>query len=334
MKDKIFSFFKTNKNIWIITAIVIALLILTIILASNKSKIGNTSGNLTNLGFTVEEDGWVYYLGIKNDNSDGIYKMKENGKKKQKISDNSGMYLNKSSNFIYYLDTENYDIKRMKINGKDIETVVKDVDMDKITVIDNWIYYYKDSKFYREKTNGEDKQILSNKSIINYQIDEKWIYYSYVENKKYIIAKMKTNGENNEIIGDDLSKTFFVIKDKIYYVYENYDENEMEYNYEFYTIKSNGKDKKMIVNLGKDIDPDSINIDKNRIFYVKENDEGIKSIYSIGFNGKDERKIVDLNGTTTLININNGWIYYTDSNENMDSQMYRIRFDGKNKQDI
>lgn len=340
LKNKTVKVITSNKRLSIIIALALIVIIIAIILLSGRTTVGNTSGNLNNLGFSVKDDGWIYYLGLKDSNTDGIYKIKSNSDKKEKVSSDYGLYLNKVGNYIYYLDrtSGNYDIAKMKTNGEDKEVIIKDVDdvdTNKITVVDNWIYYFKDSKFCRAKTNGEEKQILSKKTIENYEVIGKWIYYSYIDESKYAIAKMRNNGEDVTKIDNDASRVFFVDNNNIYYIYENYDENESEYNYELYKIKTNGKDKNKVADIGQNIQFNGINFDGDKIYYAKTSkDNDILSIYSMKINGKDETKIVDIQGASTIINVHDGFIYYTDENDNGDSNIFRIKTNGKDKQSI
>lgn len=337
LKNKVVEVIMENKRLSIIIAVALIVIIMAIILLSNREAIGNTSGNLNNSGFSVKDGNSVYYLGLKDNNTDGIYKIKTNSDKKEKVSSDYGLYLNKVGNYIYYLDrtSGNYDIAKMKTNGEDKEVIIKDVDTDKITVVDNWIYYFKDAKFCRAKTNGEGKQILSKKSVGSYEVVGKWIYYSYINEGKYTIAKMKTNGEDVTKLEGDASRLFFVNNNNIYYIHENYNENDFEYNYELYKIKTNGKDKTKVADIGKNIQFNGINFDGDRIYYTKVNeDNDILSIYSMKINGKDETKIVDIQGASTIINVHDGWVYYTDQNDNGDSDMFRIKVNGKDKQSI
>lgn len=333
-KNKVPVLIKENKKTTIILMLVLVVVILGIILLCNKTKLGNTSGNLNNSGFSVKNKNWVYYLGLKNSNTDGIYKIKENGKKEEKISDDYGIYLNKSGNYLYYLDrtTGNYDIVKMKQNGKDKEVIISDVDVAKITVVDNWIYYFKDAKFYKAKTNGESKQILSKRTIDNYEVVEKWIYYSYINNGKYVIAKMNTNGEKDTKIDDDTGRRFYVSDNDIYYISEKYNTDNFEYTYELYKIKTNGKNKEKITDINGNIDINSVNFSDNKMYYTKVNEDNKTAIYSMKLNGKDEKIITELKGYTTFINVHESWIYYTDKNDNEDSQMFRIKENGKGRQ--
>jgi len=337
MKNLFKKFVVENKILSIIIVIILFVMIIgSFIIANTKSKIGNTSGNLNNSGFSIEKDGWVYYVGLNESNTDGIYRIKLNSDKKEKISSDYGIYLNKSGNYIYYLDrtSEKYNIVRTKISDGNKEIVIEDVDIAKTTVANGWIYYFKQSTLYRQKINGEEKQVLSKIMIDNYEVVGKWIYYSYINNGKYIIAKMKTNGENITKIALDSSKVFFVDNDNIYYIYENdSQENNNEYNYELYKVKTNGEGKEKVVDLGKNVQLENVNFDGDRIYYIKPDENDELGIYSIKLNGEDRNKIVNLQDELTMINLNKGWIYYIDQNDN-GSQMYRIKTNGKDKQSI
>lgn len=337
MKNLFKKFVIENKKTSIIIAIILFVIIIGIfIIANTKSEIGNTSGNLNNSGFSVEKDGWVYYVGLKNSNTDGIYKIKSKSGSKEKVTSDYGLYLNKSGKFLYYLEVKEgkYNIVKIENNGENKEIVIENVDTAKITVVDNWIYYFKDFNFYRTKTNGKEKQILSKKSIDNYEVNGDWIYYSYINDGKYAIAKMRKNGENVTKIDNDLSNVFFVYGNDIYYIYESYNEESLEHSYELFKVKSNGEKKEKVANLGKNVQLENINFDGEKMYYLKTNENNVLSIYSIKLNGKDENKIVDIQGFSTMLNINDGWIYYTDQNENGDSQMFRIKTEGKEKQSL
>lgn len=335
LKNKFISFIKNNKILSIIVGAIILAIIITIIICS-KQEIGNTNGNLINLGFSVQKGNWTYYLGFKDSINDGIYRINTSGSKKEKISDDYGMYLNKCGNYLYYIDlkSDEYNIVRMKTNGEDKEIVEQDIDIAKITVVDNWIYYFKGSKLYKVKTNGNDKQVLLDQSIENYEIKGKWIYYSYINNGKYVIAKTKTNGEDTQKIDVDASKAFFVDGKKIYYIYQNYNSDEYTINYELYRISVTGENKEKVADISGQIDTQNINFDDSNIFYTKIDEDGNSAIYKIKTNGKDESKIVDIKTYTTSININNGWIYYTDQNDNGDSDIFRIKINSEDKEKL
>lgn len=330
LKNRAIPFIKMHKIPAIVVAIIIlAIIIIGIISLMSKTKIGNLSGNLNNRGFSVRKGSYVYYLGFNENQTDGIYRVKVNGKSKKKISDDYGLYLNISGNYLYYLEASkdnytSYNIVKMKTNGKNKEIVVEGVDTSKITVQNNWIYYFKNYNLYRVKTNGKNKEQISNKSMENYEIVGNFIYYSYMNDGKYVIAKMKTNGEGVTRIDAGASKTFFVNKNDIYYIRQNAESNL----YELYKLKTNGEKKEKIADISGDIRLDTISFDGNKLYYTKTNEDGTLAIYSIKTNGKDETKIIDTKGYSTMININKNYIYYTDKNDNGDSDMFIVKANG------
>ena len=328
--NKALNFFKARKKISISILLVLVLLIFAIIYKSN-SKEENLSGNLNNLGFSVNFGKTTYCLGYKDGIADGIYKI--SGKNKTKISDDYGYYLNKSGNYIYYIDAIDNNIIRMKTNGKKKDIIVENVDTEIMTVVGDYIYYFDNSYFYRIKTNGENKKRISNKSLEMYQIVGKYIYYSYMDNGSYSIAKMKTDGENNQKIASECGKAFCVDGKHIYYICEN-NGNSNETFYELYKMNKNGENKKQLAKIEGILDQSSINFYGNLVYYAKRDTEWKNAIYKIDLNGKNETKITDIVGYVTKINVNNNWIYYPDENNNNEVKIYRIKTNGTNKQEL
>ena len=333
LKNKIVSFLLEHKKISIITLIIVLIIIAILIcVVCTKTEFGNTNSNLNNLGFTTKKGKWIYYQGYNNGMVDGIYRVK--GNKTEKIADNYGFYLNYSGKDIYFIDVEDNSIKKIKNNGKNSETIVENVDIDLMTVVDDWIYYFENSNFYKIKTNGKDKRILLDKAIENYQVVGKWIYYSYRNNGNYIIAKMKTNGEDNTKIDEQAGKNFFVNGNKIYYIYEQKNSENNNYSYEVYKVKTNGKNKEKILDISGNVDVDTSNFAKNNIYYTKRTENDELALYKIDIKQKNETKIVDVKGYSTYINVYKNWIYYPDQNDSGDIQMFKIKVNGENKQNL
>lgn len=328
LKNKIIPLIIKNKKISILVLAVIVLVTLIILIVPNKKKIGTTSGNLANTGYSLSMGKWTYYFGYNQGSTDGIYKV--NGSKKEKIIDDYGIYLNKFGKNIYYLDAKEDSIVKIKANGKNKETIVENVDKATVTVADNWIYYFDKSCLCRIKTNGENKKIISEKFIENYQIVGEWIYYSYMSDGNYVIAKMKTNGEDSSKIDTQAGKMFIVNGKNIYYIRENYDEEK----YELYEMKTNGKNKKKIADINETIDLSIVNFTNSEVYYVKKNENLETAIYKMDLKGKKEEKLVDIKGYATSINIQNDWIYYPDQDDEGNVQMFRIKTNGDNKQSL
>ena len=328
LKDKIFSFILENKKISIVIGIVLIVIIgAIIILCSKKTKTGNTNANLNNLGFTVQNNRWIYYLGFNEGEADGIYKVK--GNKNEKIIEDAAFYLNEFDKNIYYLDSKE-NIVKIKVNGENKETVIEDVDLEKFIIVDNWIYYFDEAKLCRATVNGDKKQIILEKTIENYEIYKEYIYYSYKSDGKYIIAKIKTNGRDNTKLDSDAGNTFFIKDNNIYYISETKNNDK----YEIYRIKTNGENKEKIADISSEIDMDTINLYDNEIYYLKNNEDSKISIFKMNLKNKEEIKVTEINGYSTYINIIDNWIYYPDVDEDGNVAMFRIKTNGEERESL
>lgn len=328
--DKLLEIINKNKIISLIVAIIIiSALIATIAVSIRKNNTKYLAGNLKNLGFSISYNDITYCLGYKEGINNGIYKII--GKNEKKISEDSGYYLNKYGKYIYYLDFSDNSIVKMKTNGKDKEIVIENVDQEMVTLQDGYLYYFSNSYFYRAKVTGENKKRISNKPIENYQIIGNTIYYSYKENGKYTIAKMRTDGENEKVLDSNCGRAFFVKGNDIYYIYESNDVANYKINYELCKMNTNGKNKKEIAKIDGNIDISTINFTKTEVYYLKFNEDDEYEIFKMDLKGKKETKIVDIKGYTTKININDNWLYYPDEDDNGNVQMYRIKTNGKGK---
>lgn len=333
LKNIIVNFCKGNKrNIIIVLAVILILVVL--IMGTGKQKYGNTYGNLRNKGIVVEKGNQIYYISFNEGNADGVYKIKKNGKGKEKVSDEYGYYLNISGSYLYYVSLENEQLIKTKLNSNKSQVIAENVDSAPITVVDNWIYYFEGTNLFKVKTNGKKKTQLSNKTIENYQIVGNKIYYSYENNGKQVIEKMNLDGEEIIKIDEEAGKEFFVKGSKIYYINEKYDMENYEYKYELYAIKTNGKNKEKICDIEGSVDTYTVNFTENAIYYAKAAKNDKMAIYSIKFNGKNETKITEVNTYSNLVNIIDKYIYYINQNEEGNVQTYRINVNGGENQTI
>ncbi|MGN1271174.1 MAG: DUF5050 domain-containing protein [Clostridia bacterium] len=333
-KDAIVNFFNTNKKIaLIILAVILVLVIMLIIIGNGKEEYGNTYGNLRNKGLVASKGSQIYYVAFDEGNVDGIYKAKKNGKgKAEKISSEYGYYLNISGNYIYYVSEENSQLIKAKLNGEKNQVIAENVSSEPIVVVDNWIYYFEGTNLYKIKTNGKNRTQLSNKAIENYQVVGKEIYYSYESNGKYVIAKMNLSGKDITKIDEEAGREFFVKGNKIYFINEKYDMENYEYKYELCKMKTNGKNKEKVCDIGGGLDTYTINFTNDALYYAKAVKDEKMAIYSIKLNGKNETKIVEVSTYSNAINIVDKFMYYINENEDGYIQNYRIKTNGENNQ--
>lgn len=110
MKDKLMkyvnyinnTFFKNKKiSISITSILVIIILIVILRICFKEPKYGNTVGNANNQGIVAQSGKWIYYIEMDNNETVGICKVKQNGKKTKRIID--GKYMRIKCNRQLYL---------------------------------------------------------------------------------------------------------------------------------------------------------------------------------------------------------------------------------------
>lgn len=331
--------FEKNKKYFMIGAGVLAAIIIIAILFSTigKGKAGNSIGNLANGGFAAGKSSEIYYIKLDEGEGDGVYKSK--GDKSEEVLDESLMFLNVDGGYLYGIiededSSYKYNLIKVKTNGKKQEKLVKDVDMSTpITVVDGWVYYGKDDNFYKIKTNGKDREKISSKKVLSYQIEGKWIYYSYYKDGEIIIAKMKTNGEDNQKMIDEVSSSFFVDGGKVYYIEAKHNKKTYEYTYKLCKVKTNGKDSEEICKLkGNNIS--SINLNEDGVFYVSTDEEADEYIiYNLDYKGKENKKVTKTSIAPT-INVVGNYILYNDFNKDDEEVMFKIKINGEDKVEL
>ncbi len=310
IKDTVISFIRIHRSLSlkVLAGIIAFISILVISSALKKEKIGNTAGNLiANHGISAEAGKWIYYIAFDDNEPSGIYKVKKNGEKTEKIIEGYFEYINVLDKYIYCIekdeDKNQYNLVKIKKNGDKKETLAKNIDYAPITASENRIYYFKDDNFYSVKTNGSDRTKISDKDIKYYEICDNKIYYIYENDGNSYIAKMKLNGENNIKIGkleDSEYVSLHVRKGKVYYVVCDEDDN-----YELYKMKKNGEKEEKIYNFGEDIE--SINMQDDAVYYVvKDGEYKIKTINYKAVNKVNIKNVSELES----FGISGKWVFY------------------------
>ncbi len=328
---------KKSLVLKIAACIIIVVAILVIVSSLKGEKSGNIIGNSYNEGLAVQKGNWIYYIELDDDEAVGICKVKKNGKKIKKVVEGSFKELNIVDNYIYCLEEDDgqYNLIKMKTNGKNKTTLARDVDEDfPITATSKWVYYSKNYDFYRVKTNGTERTKISDKDIEYYQIEGNLIYYIYEKDSSEYIAKMKLNGEDTERIAktkdDEYFEALFIKGGKVYYILSEEDE-DYNYKYSLYKMSKNGKNPKKICNLDENIN--DINMQKDYIYYtVSENYEDY-SIKSIKYNGTD-KKTIKKDERITDINAVKNWVIYLTVNGDNDSVLKMINMNGEKEKEL
>jgi len=319
IKDIILKFINEKRNYCIIGAIavIVVFAVISIFIIMPKDVI-NYPGNLINNGFAANSGKWTYFI-----KQDGIYKVNSKGDNIERVSEAIVSYLNSDGRYLYFCENieGQYNLVKMKKNGKDKQNIVENIDNKMITVSKKWIYYSQNEELYKIRTNGKDRIKLLDKDVQTYQIEGNNIYYTLKDGIDCVIAKMKINGTDMVELEKDCNPNFYVKGSKIYYIKETYNTEKYEYEYTLCEMKENGNKKKEIKKLPNSIK--QINMAEDGIYYLTTEDYTKYELLRIKYNGKDEAKVTET-AFNTKINVINKEIYYMDIQNSVDVNVYRI----------
>jgi len=313
---------------------------------SEKNKVearddglGNSMGNLRNLGLCDIEGDWIY-CSLKGE----LHKVSLDGKKKTKLSDDYPMYINVFDGWVYYLNyvpevIENIHgedmyisaekIYRIKTDGTDKQLLAEVSRCGIVMVIDDYIYYdaeqyyggdYPSRTLFKMTLDGSEREEILLDSY-NINIDGEWIYYVDSSHELSDYYKIKLDGTETTKVADfdrlnelsiseeyhiDLS-TIKVYNKNIYAVRINYIDGMVKNGKSpLYNLSTDMKDIKKIIN---DIENDcggasgfSFNVTDDFVYYGTGG-----SLYRADLDGANIQKIAD-DAPTEFIYVFNGYI--------------------------
>lgn len=152
---------------------------------------------------------WIYYFVPSPDDIEfQLYRIKTDGSGRQKLSGHYKMQgdLVVVDDWIYYNGIEGFEhaLYRMKIDGSNKQKLynLSDRRASRLNVVDDWIYFCRESRICRIKIDGSGLQNLSDDgTTLSLNVMDDWIYYKNMRdgNKLY---RMKTDGSNNQKLAD------------------------------------------------------------------------------------------------------------------------------------
>ncbi|NLD47069.1 MAG: DUF5050 domain-containing protein [Clostridiaceae bacterium] len=226
-----------------------------------QSILGNTNGNIVNQGHAVFDGQWIYIttpedvyegrviskynkesmervvicdddtrykknLNIVNEwlyysGEDGIYRIKNDGNSKERISDLIPEEMIIAAEWIYCL--AGGGVYRIKLDGKEIINLYEDWNPCYLNIFNNWVYFYTNTEgkegIYRIKTDGSIHEKLSDDTTYSINVSNGKIYYIPSSRSMY---SMNLDGtDKKEFIKSDnmiLMNNINVEENWIYYV--------------------------------------------------------------------------------------------------------------------
>ncbi|MCL2488020.1 MAG: DUF5050 domain-containing protein [Oscillospiraceae bacterium] len=151
-------------------------------------------------------DDWIYYCN-RNDEEMGTYRIKIDGSDKQKLNNDWLEYINVVGDWIYYNNPDDGIIYRMTTNGDDKQIVGNATLSSNINVVGDWIYYTEGFWYtggscpYRIKTDGSNRQKLSDDWVASINVVGDWIYcLAEVNWDECNLYRMKLDGSENQLV--------------------------------------------------------------------------------------------------------------------------------------
>ncbi|MCR5769515.1 MAG: DUF5050 domain-containing protein [Lachnospiraceae bacterium] len=163
------------------------------IVLSKPGTVGNTAGNLYNLGLFCESDGRIFFSNYRDDHT--LYSMKSDMTDFKRINDDYPRYINADDNYIYYSRMNN-----LKEAGAES------------------IFTFYANGVFRAKKNGKALTMLHNKPVGSVLVyDNKVFYQNYVKDGKISIKKVSIDGQGLTDVVDDEVVACAAFNGRIYY---------------------------------------------------------------------------------------------------------------------
>ena len=335
-KSKIMEkFSKHKKKIGIVCCIIIIIAVLAVLyftgILSNlftRNQIGNTIGNITNCGYAVEKDNYIYYVSPSDDMYTTTISRLQAGSSEGEVI-YTGAYdvraLNIVGSKIYFIslaipeDSEaasnteiDAKIYKMNLDGSNL-TVLNDNDFAyddySMYVINNWIYYIgTDSNVYKMDLNGGNRSLVADTQNSCLAINDKYIIYNKEneDGSDYITYIRELNGTEEREINSSRIYTPVIYEDYIYYI--NSDSK-------FVKTPVQGGDEEIIL----EYPIYNINIADGYIYYLNYKDEAAEDytivIYKLNIDGGDPETIKEMSSYTSFLDVVNGYAYYMDMDD-------------------
>jgi hypothetical protein len=237
----------------------------------------------------------IFYVSFDGDYDYSIYSMNTDGSDRKKLSDDEAYIISVVGDTIFYInEDDDSSIYSIRTDGSDKRKLNDDNSSD-INVVGDRIYYYKNTKYildgntyivvdddtgiYSMRTNGSDKQKISDYSADSLNVVGDRIYYSYAVYDNYRIYSISINGSDRRQLNDEDSRAINVAGDRIYY-YSRDDDG-------IYSIRVDGSDRQKLIGDDYDEFSEIINVVGDRIYYGIDFDSDNPIIYSMRIDGSD-----------------------------------------------
>ena len=257
-------------------------------------NMGNTDGNISNIGSVCQRGDTVYYQNYEDNFS--IYKSVSGGEG-EKLNEGTSYFINVIGDYVYYVhEDDDFHVFRMKTDGSE-NTEIIDQAAYYMTVYNDKIYFvnYDDNQaIYSANTDGSELTKIVD-SVCYYPIigDDGMLYYVDYSNEGKITSA-NTDGSNQVVLDDvnNITAAYLNYNDgKLYYTNAANEQNNSDENYVnfimCYDISGGG------VSTVVEAPCADVNVYNDRIYYSSLEDN---MVYSCNLDGSDIQLMYDNNG--------------------------------------
>lgn len=315
--------FSMQKKAAIIFISVLVLLIGIVITAQYLSRVpenapgtlGNSAGNLNNMGMFREDGDTVYFCNPYD--GDRLYSMNIDGSNKQRLLDVPVSYINSAGNYIYFYQKDSdenvvfglsgnmHGIYRLKKGSKKAPECLDRSVSGIISLIDNAVYYqhYDNEEgmtLYRAQIDDSMKEQVSPTIINPSCVIDGNIYYPDMDNAFYLSIFNTTSLTSNAVVAE---RVYNPVYEGGYLYYMNVADNYSLYRYSI----SEGTNQKLTNDR-----IDVFNVYGNYIYYQK-NDLQAPQLIRITADGTNPEVVAE--GNYTNINITSAYTYFQEFGE-------------------
>jgi len=279
---------------------------------------GNTNGNIKQMGYAVEKDGWIYYCNPDGDGSyvvrDGLFKKKVDGTDKQLLSANLAYEINIVGNYIYYISGDPGPIYKIHKNGGTPQKL-EGKRSNNLIVLDDTVFYRSGKTLFKMRTNGSNKRKI-NDDTLEFSIYDNAIYLT--GNDSHHLYRIDFDGNNMQKLSDDYALDLNIADGWIYYV--NFNDPKI------YKMKIDGTEKALVC-----ADKAwNVNLHEGVLYYRGMPSPLDMGIYKINVDGTGKKLIVK--GNIGSPNIISDFIIYHDVfADKSEEKLFKINLDGTGK---
>lgn len=282
--------------------------------------IGNTYGNLSNVGLVAEANGWIYFV---QSNEHAIYRMKTDGSNKERIFYNESIKaihsLNINGDSIYFvalvegystilkMDTEEQSAHVVRYSNEPYETSY--YEFNQLLVTDNAIFtnFWDGYDFNLEQYDLDGDEMTTR---IRTSQSNATFYKDVVVSRNILTDTLEIyHMTKDEVIYSDISNPYHINieNDWIYYINAS--------DYSLNKLKIDGSNARTY-----DVKAISLNVKDDWIYYISPDDY---SIHKMHVDGTKQSKLSD--SQSKLLYVTDDWIFYIDEAV---QNLYRMKHDG------